>query len=273
MLDSADRNQTLYTFPNDFQIYKSQPLTTGHFTRASVTEMVLNWFTPNINATIQNNVIILTNITVGAFAIFTVPDGFYTIASLIDCVVAGLNAQAGVTLLNVSSIATPQPDTAESPRTITFVGAPATQFSLSGPVAEALGINFLGYEIGVIDGAPVPYNSDLRLYKYLDFTSEQLTYNQEVKDASTSAFVKDVMLRWYFAWDDPTTYDAYGYPILQGYVPFVERRLFNPPKYIKWNSAQPVGGLKFEVYGDGGGTLAFMTFKSDWQMTIQLSEN
>ena len=114
----------------------------------------------------------------------------------------------------------------------------------------------------------------------MDFVCTQLTYNQELKDGDTSEKSRDVLYRWYFAWDTETSYDGYGFPVLQGYRSFIQRRLIAFPKQIRWNSSQPVGNLTFQVYNDtdeivdpdayppnaGGAEMEF-------QMTLLLSED
>jgi hypothetical protein len=72
-----------------------------------------------------------------------------------------------------------------------------------------------------------------------------------------------------------TTVDAYAFPILMGYEPFVLRRLFNPPKQIKWDPLQPMGNLTFQVFGSDGDEVVDDTADriTNWLMTLQLSEN
>jgi hypothetical protein len=87
---------------------------------------------------------------------------------------------------------------------------------------------------------------------YFDIICNNLTYCQDLKDASTSSVVRDVLYRWYLAWDGPTTYDPFGYPIFQGYKPFLQRRSIPFPKQIKWDNNLPIGQLQFQVYDDKG---------------------
>jgi hypothetical protein len=114
----------------------------------------------------------------------------------------------------------------------------------------------------------------------LDFVSPQLTYNQELKDADTSKNVKDVLYRWYFAWDEETSYDTLGFPVLQGYRSFIQRRLISFPKQIRWNNTQPVGVVQFQVFDDNDDIVDSDAFPAEeggaemeFQMTFLLSEN
>ena len=79
-------------------------------------------------------------------------------------------------------------------------------------------------------------------------TCDQLTYCQDVKDSTTSNISKDVLYRWNFGWSAPPVNDKYGFPILQGYQAFVERRNIGFPKQIKWDPIQTVSNLTFVSY-------------------------
>jgi hypothetical protein len=68
-----------------------------------------------------------------------------------------------------------------------------------------------------------------------------------------------------------------------GYTSFKVRRLFNPPKQIRWDTRQPLGNLSFEVFGQNRiytNGIALTDFYSDpadserseWLMTLQVSE-
>jgi hypothetical protein len=117
---------------------------------------------------------------------------------------------------------------------------------------------------------------DLRPTRFIDFVCSQLTYPQQLKDATTQQQTRDVLCRFYFAEDSPENYDEYGFPILMGYTRFVRRRIFNPPKYIKWDNNLPVGNLSFQVYGDDGNLLDGTEVnkeRNNWLMTLQLQES
>ena len=92
-----------------------------------------------------------------------------------------------------------------------------------------------------------------------------------MKDASTAKIVRDVLVRWYFAFDQPPALDAYGFPILMGYTPFCLRRTFSPAKQSMWENNIPVGNLEFQVY-DPNGQLAIMSARTQYQLTLQASE-
>jgi hypothetical protein len=107
-------------------------------------------------------------------------------------------------------------------------------------------LNFLADTSG--NNFPVN-NPKLLPYTYLDFACDNLTYCQNVKDQTTNYTVRNLLYRWNFAFDNsPITYDAYGYPILQGYQAFVARRELATPKQIRWEPNLPIGQLSFQVF-------------------------
>jgi hypothetical protein len=119
-------------------------------------------------------------------------------------------------------------------------------------------------------------NSSLLQFKYLDFVSNQLTYNQELKDSSTSLQQRDVLFRWYLT-QQPSPYpDKYGFPIYPTYAPFYERRPIAFPKQIKWSNNQPIGQIQFEVYAQDNAVINnYVLLDSegyDWGMTMLVSE-
>ena len=274
MLDSADRNANVYPLANSFFINKPNSILNGFFTRIATAEVVLEWLTPNIGGVLDNDTITidLSGSSAGtSLTTVTAPTDFYTQAALLDWLVTKLNtASAGLT---------PAPTWAINNTTIagTYALFPSANvyIRLSGPIANALFLNSTGYTLVGPTPPAIPgiqlVAGDLRPFRYLDFISAQLTYNQDLKDSSTSAINRDVLCRWYMAWDNPPFPDRYGFPVLMGYEPFVARRLYNPPKQIRWDARQPIGQLGFEVYTDQN-ALAPFSFNSNWLMTLQVSE-
>lgn len=272
MIDSADRETNVYSSPWDFQITKSNALINGFFSRVGTTEVVLEWCADNISDDFENREIVVdisggggntTNLTDQSV---TIPNGVYTAAGVIDALVDSLTDLSGVT---------------------------GGMIWEALPIPGGLIIQTIGGQVGYIN---IPYDTklsnqldistgeqlelfaeifcpDLRPYRYLDFTSQQLTYAQDVKDSSTAKQVRDVLCRWYFCDDTPNQLDKYGFPILMGYTRFCQRRIFNPPKQIKWDNNLPVGNLKFEVYGNDGEITKTGLLESNFLMTLQLSEN
>jgi hypothetical protein len=270
MVDSADRD-ALSASPWDFSITRRNQLINGYFTRAGTTEVVLEWCDGNIwidnssstydvsGATVRNNDEVVQ----------LVLGGFYTVADALDELVGGINDLSGTTGVSIKVV------TNQGIPFLSVTGGHVLFNSGSGGLLEALGITPLDVE----DTAFFIRCPDLRRYRYLDFTSSQLTAVQDVKDSTTAPFARDVLCRWYMAEDSPEPEDKYGFPILMGYKSFQRRRLFNPPKQIKWEQNTPVGNLAFTIYSDDGLIPIALDIagnptasESQWLMTIQLSE-
>ncbi len=248
--------------PSNFTINKAESILNGFFTRIGVTEHVMEWREPNVSAALRNNVVIY-DVSGSPSQTLTIPDSFLTVEAALKAIVAFANdvsgSVGGVTLsvsgaLGLASIS----------------ASGGALIRMTGAIPTLLGFASIAYANQIFVDGFGP--GDLRPYRYLDFVSANLTYNQDLKDSSTSVVTRDVLTRWYFAYDQPPSLDAFGFPILMGYTPFVLRRIFNPPKQIKWSANQPVGQLAFQIYPDAPrNTLAVMP-NSLWEMTLQVSE-
>ena len=279
MVDSADRPPILdasglnISSPWDFSLNRSQSLINGFFTRVGTTEIVLEWCVDNISSTLGNNTFAVTD-TSGIVYTATIPQGSYTVQQALEEIVSQLNQ------------VTPPSYTFEVDRSAAtnflcrFFNSNASlrQFRINQTqLARQLSLNVYNGSTPI----PSPFARsftvecpDLRPCRYLDFVCDQLTAVQDVKDASTARIVRDVLCRWYFADDVPNQLDDFGFPILMGYTRFVTRRIFNPPKQIKWEQNQQIGGfLRFTVYSDTGAVVTDGSIAdSNWLMTLQLSE-
>jgi len=295
MLDSQDRTQGASAA--DFVISKTNSILNGFFTRVGVTEVVLEWFEPNITNYFQNNVFSVSeDISGGGPLSYTVtmPVGFYTVDSLLGEMADAMTAESAIsghtltyTVVGGSGLAG-----------ITVSGGTNPEFEFTTGTDLAWIPQQLGFDLETLSVTHIvgeePINvlgngwtPDLRLYRYIDITSPSLTYNQNLKDSSTASSLDNVLTRWYFSWDNPPELDTLGYPILQGYTPFVQRRIFNPPKQIKWESNMPIGQLKLQVTFTPpvrpATTVTDATFNVptilppntafDFLMTLQVSEN
>jgi len=270
MVDSFDRNADAYPNCSDFQINKKNSLLNGFFTRVGATEVVFEWNTPNVNPGIGNNGIDL--VVNGVTTLIPIASGFYTVAAALDQITDVLNASpasAGVTW-------------ALSPITgagaaLVATGPPGTTLQLGGTLIAQMSfdVNLSVYTITPGGTVPIVFlasAADLRPTRYVDIVCNQLTNNQAVKDASTAENVRDVLVRWYFDYDNQSPTDVFGFPILMGYAPFFLRRLYNPPKQIQWQSNIPVGNLSLQLY-DSRGNIANVNSLTNYMMTLQISEN
>ena len=267
MVDSEDRTRATYPYCSDFQINKKNSLLNGFFTRVGATEVVFEWATGNVGG--QNGVF---NYVVGGTPYSFTLGGFFTAEELINAIVANANTFTGPTGLTWSAIATEG-----GGAILTVTGASGIVFSLTAGVILQLTASTDQFAGTVPVGGTVDFdiNSetvDLRGTRYIDIICSQLTNNQAVKDASTAQNPRDVLVRWYFAYDNQSPVDGYGIPILMGYTPFVLRRLYNPPKQIQWQTNIPVGNLSLQLYDDKG-EIAVVSSETNYLMTLQISEN
>jgi hypothetical protein len=278
MIDSEDRIRPAFVNAGDFRITKQQALLNGFFTRIATTEVVVEWNIPNI-ATAYSNETFQVDVS-GAAVTADLPDGFYTVAQALDTIVALLNIDtATYTFSIVNTGAFPQL------KCVVTAGGADQDFTID----ESALSQQLGFETETLGNFFIPgrYNSvDLRWWRYIDFVSNDLTYTQDVKDGATNSDEKNVLCRFYLCYDSPTPNDKYGFPILFGYQCTTLRRIFSPPKQIKWEPNLPVGNLSFQVYGSGGGNYPLATIDYvllvppvipvatgwNWLMTLQVSE-
>jgi hypothetical protein len=271
MIDSYDRTLATYPSAGDFQIQRNSSILNGFFTRIGTSEVVLEWGLPNVIAGFNRNF----RVTIaGTEYEVLLSEGFYTVAAALDAIVALLNVKTGISGTYTFSIDT-SGGVVNLKCVVTSGGAAqnytlATSSTLLTQLGFVLNVSSNLQRVGAVR-AP-----DLRIYRYLDIVSNQLTYAQNLKDATTATSSRDVLCRWYFDWTGVPVPDAYGFPIYQGYSGFTERRIFNPPKQIRWEPNLPIGNLGFQVYfntsGTSGADILLNDTRFEWLMTLQVSE-
>jgi hypothetical protein len=262
MITSQDRDLANYPNPFDFQITKKASILNGFFTRIGVTEVCLDWCVHNLDSANGTNSLVV-DLSGNPGTVISLPTGNYTVEEALDMLVVVLNEETPVTnqVFSINSSLTP---------VLISVDVGNFQFiqTAEGDLADKLDIEM---------AAPATFKyvicPDLQPFSYLDFVSNQLTYAQDLKDASTNEYNRDVLCRWYFAEDGQETYDGYGFPILMGYKRFFRRRIFSPPKQIRWEPNLPIGNLAFQVYTDQKEIVSLGESEaSAWYMTLQVSE-
>lgn len=301
LIQSQDR----YDYGSDsstagnFTIQKNNSLLNGFFTRIAPTEVTLKWCVPNVydisgsaglDPLLSASNFFPSNVRVdisgGAITNVKIPVGLYTIAQALDTLVVKLNAASlGATF----SITTNADGTS-----VALTSTVAYRFSLSSNNF----VSRLGFGVGgsyalsrtIYNNRPTLSGTDASGYQvssssnpgtslvefdYLDFVSQQLTYNQELKDSSTDTIVRDILFRWNLT-QQPSPYpDKYGFPIYPTYAPFYERRPIAFPKQIKWANNMPIGQLLFEVFATpvtGADAILLNADGYDWGMTLLVSE-
>ena len=312
LVDSLDKASGSST---DFLINKNNSLFNGFFHRIAVNEVVMDWGLPNVAQWWGNNFLtVLVNpgggATNGTAYTITVPDGFYSMIDLMRVVCSLLNAAPGQTAtFSVDAVVNTQVgikstqafavvwEQSASAATVPAGSEPyyVPQNALARGLfsssqlytgALPLAVGNAAYTTTKVVLAPLVLGT-----RYVDFVSDQLTYNQDLKDNTTAAVQRDVLYRWYFAWDTqsgvnslvpssppaPTTAPLFPYYVYQGYAPFNQRRILPYPKQIRWESSQPIGQVGFQVYDDRGRLLDTSQFTPSanfqFQMSMLLSEN
>ena len=104
MIDSNDRDSTLYPYAGDFSIQRNYSILNGFFTRLGVTEVVLDWGLPNIS-TLSNNTTFTVTITGAPANPYTVTllQGMYTVAQVLDSIVSRLNSAQATGVFSINS--------------------------------------------------------------------------------------------------------------------------------------------------------------------------
>jgi hypothetical protein len=299
MISSYDRTDG--TTAGAFTISQPNSILNGFFTRISVPEVVLNWNVPNVydisggylnvgNGFVYNSIVSIDVSGGSTNNLINIPVGSYTVAKLLDTIVALANAASIGTTLSVTQAGNAVTLTGTvlwrfSPtnynRVIyTELGFPvSTTYSLAGvtkTIFNTRSANTVaqGGNLFQIRAGGLP---NLNQILYLDFVSFQLTNNQKLKDATTATTERNVLCRWYLTPGTfvPLPYDNYGFTVYPQYDQFSERRVFNPPKQIRWESNVPIGQLKFEVWATDmdNNTFLLNTQGYEWFMTLQVSED
>jgi len=286
LIDSRDRvgfynGQTAYGQTScDFLINKNNSLLNGYFTRLAVQEVFLDYCMDNISAYNGNNKFIVQNPSTNAYASATLPDGNYTTAQAINYTASLLNASTITQGISTFvSTTTGTTGTSNANYSIYF-----KQSTTGAAFAYYVSSTALAVQLNA------PYNVstnivDIKCAKllptsYYDFVCPQATQNQDIKDSSTALTDRNILYRWYLAWDGPPPLDQYGYPIYQGQQPFISRRSIPFPKQIKWSANQPIGQMAFQVLDDSG-NIANPNVQGEntelgefeWAMTLLVSEN
>ena len=295
-VDSADRAVDAsgnYIEPVwDFRINRNQSILNGFFTRIGMTETYLKWDTPNISTALGNRTLSLDISGSPPYVInMNFPNQFCgTAAAIFDAIIKYVNDLSGLSGFYFTMLPNQGGLNYLAPSTYQLIGNEVTPGTNGGyfqfadtPLARQLNILNLPNPPGLVKYVE-PTSPDLRPFAFIDFVSPNLTYNQDLKDATTNQVVVDVLQRFYFALSEENSYDKYNFPILMGYKPFVIERMFNPPKQIRWDNIQPVGQLQIQVYGQplplnlnpatrkNYGVITLPSYFTNFGFTLQVSE-
>jgi hypothetical protein len=264
----------------DFQITKKQNLFNGFFSRIGVNEIVLDWGLPNISSYWGNSSFSVTlSGAITGRKDFVVSDGFYTAEQILDELVVLLNGSTGYNtpglfvITPLASTVALQIDQGVSVSSFVIESSTFTAGGVTYTPGVLARLLFASVSIDAATNVLQPVQSPRILgTTYIDIVSSQLTYNQDLKDNTTADINRDVLYRWYFAFDNgPIPTDTYGIPILQGYDPFLVRRTPPVVKQILWDPTAPIGNVSFQVYDDKGRIINTANFPSGANFQFQLS--
>jgi hypothetical protein len=90
-------------------------------------------------------------------------------------------------------------------------------------------------------------NASLLSTPFVDIVCDQLTVNQNLKDADSGDISREMLCR---LWLTPDAFT--GNMANLGSAPILVHRAFPFPKQIRWSPNQPIGNLKFSVYDSQG---------------------
>lgn len=291
LVDSTDRLQNSSLGPldtpgfdqplNNFIIQKRQAFLSGYFTRIAVTELRLEFMTPNVN--LRNNKFQVRVIR-GAgpvYELYTIQidQKFYTPEDLAVAVEAQLQA-----VINEGAWEC-QYDPQQSAFTIANPGTPnftIEPFDYQNVPQTMRGLfymmNFTEFNINVANatllqsGAPFP---SMCYTRYIDVCSRQLTQYQKVKDNSTRENqTPAVLCRVYlgnYNFEGVGNGDASASTQWPGCAPVVIQRIFNVPKYSSWSPGAFIDQIDIQLRDDAG-NLLYIPFTSDEDLNIPLEE-
>jgi hypothetical protein len=313
-VDSEDKPEGQQS--GNFLITKNgESLFNGFFNRLTVNEVVMDWGLPNVSPYWHNAQIRIQNTFTGNTATLNLLQGFFTTRQVLETIVA--QANAAFTILGDPLQFTLSLVNGTLGLVSTGAGNDPFQIINDTPTQKLARQLFATSQLGTIatpnpaplgpSGFPTLFASSPRVLgtTYVDIVSQQLTYNQELKDNTTADIRRDVLYRWYLANDNvPPVYDQFlvelpvgaggapavqmlyptNYPVLQGYTPFVCRRTPPFPKQIRWSPEQPIGQVSFQCYDDVGRLINTANFAPDpslaeeganfqFQMSLLLSED
>lgn len=287
-VDSADRSRSVVASqfetvsPYRFTIAKKQNILTGFFRRIALTEVVFPYYIPNINPRTNTIKIIYNG---GAEQTLTLDDGFYTptvLAATLETELQTLTGNPAVTVTYVNGIFVIDVQAGND----IIIFSPTDTYGLF----DLLG----GTDAWINPGGQILISrvTRCRYTDYIDIVCNQLTYNQELKDGSTSEIIRDVIARIYLEGENdqpiPVNVKSAATDVedtVPGTYPFTIYRQFSTPKYIEWNKDMPIANLTFEVYDDTGALLSGNNFEvvtgvaapdyllPNWRMTLLVSED
>lgn len=210
-IDSDDRypnykvRRTNPTYPFSISIQKNENILNGFFKRLALTEFRVNWTLPNISQVWGNSTMEIYYTTNGGttvgVATIVIPDEFYGAEELAQALQTEIRKTIANFVVTVKR---------ESDDVISFIAPAGTTFFFSSmgttnrELVDVLNVPSVENPPAV---APMPSNlfrnvitsgvPNLRPMDFFDVVCSQLSYNQELKDATSAPVYRDMITRIY----------------------------------------------------------------------------
>lgn len=262
-----DRNS-----PGQIYINNQRPLLSGYFTRIALTELNINWSTPNVNKTNNTLTIEVDSSSGTRGGRLVIPEGFYKPTELAVAIQTQFLAVFG-TYLNYVSPGIPLLVTYNAnSRSFSFEAQNGSwntfQFTIQTKIKQTDMTIYLTPLKQVDDDLTemlgiVPEQLFLNLFTilnggfasvmytpYIDIVSNILTQNQNVSDGdSAKTFTSSKLARVYLSNEkiEATTEDN-----IPGVRPFTFRREFITPKQIQWNKTENIDFVDLTILDHKG---------------------
>lgn len=275
-----------YSPANDFTVAVPRNLLYGYFHRLTPTQIQVQYRLPTVLAGYNDQFILAKNGPAGTVAIITIPQGYYTPASLGTALQTAIRASpagtAGYTV-NFTTLtggflfATNTADTTcllipnFPPNVATEAQAQVylKAAKLLGAGKEAYGVQ--GENSNTINPQTSfnTYSPSFMLTDWIDIVSHKLSKFKRVKDnASTDAGLQDVIARVYM--NAPNTRN----PATAVVTPVNITVDFFTPNSCRWSVEEALQDIDFSLYDCYGNLLPWTTnYNTEFQMTLLASED
>jgi len=255
-------------FPNRIIINNQSPLLFGYMTRLSLTEICLQWSSPNVNET-NNSITIFCDNKTGDYLTTRVfvGEGWYTPTQLATALQTALRTTFE-DFLGDENLWECSVNSTTGQFTIDTGGGDFLFYVIPGN-ARNVGLSYKQDDLcNMLGLTPTNFESQdtyesitggyasYQYTPYVDIVSNLLTKNQNVRDCDTSKKAQgNFLARVYLANEDivPTDY-ANGTNII-GCRPFVFKREFKTPKIITWNTTENIDNIDLQVLDYKGNPL------------------
>jgi hypothetical protein len=313
-IDSRDRirvdpttgYRTDTTTPYQILINKGQSVMNGFFTRIGLTEINMQWDTPNVIATgpCQNNTLLLEEgaaagvSTVVASYVLRVTEGFYTPNELAKAIQATLIADVVFGTANWQCV--------YDERNNGFVIRDVLESVVFRIRPQNIGAaddlcNLMGYTVPSqqFTGSVVSSYASMIYTPYFDIVSNNLTKKQNVRDNGTSFLTgQNLLARVYLTpigtnvqreRTDVTPANPSADTNILGCRPFTLYREYNVPKQIYWDAQEFINVIDLQlvdykgrtlysrpqlplILEDPAQTISFSGEAANYQLTLQVTE-